>query len=81
MLRGTIEKANRFHPQIANAIRKRDGKKAQELIAAHIEAVKRAWEAYDRTKRSEDFTAAPPRRTGPETKAKSRPGTARKKAG
>ncbi len=81
MLRGTIEKANRFHPQIAKAIRKRDGEKAQELIAAHIEAVKRAWEAYDRTKRSEALTAAPPRRTGPATKAKSRPGTARKKAG
>jgi len=81
MLRGTIEKANRFHPQIAKAIRKRDGEKAQELIAAHIEAVKRAWEAYDRTKRSEALTAAPPRRTGPATKAKSQPGTARKKAG
>jgi len=64
MLRGTIEKANRFHPRIAAAIRKRDGNKAQELIAAHIEAVKRAWEAYDRTKRSESATAASPRRPG-----------------
>lgn len=80
MLQGTIEKANRFHPQIAKAIRKRDGKKAQELIAGHIDAVKRAWEAYDRTKRSEAVTTLSPRRTGAAAEAKSRPGTARKKA-
>jgi GntR family transcriptional repressor for pyruvate dehydrogenase complex len=79
MLRGTIEKANRFHPQIAKAIRKRDGNKAQELIAAHIEAVKRAWSAYDRSKGSEAVAAPSPRRTGAAAEAKSRPGTARKK--
>jgi GntR family transcriptional repressor for pyruvate dehydrogenase complex len=79
MLRGTIEKTNRFHPQIAKAIRTRDGNKAQELIAAHIEAVKRAWEAYDRTKRSDAAAAPSPRRTTAEAEATSRTGTARKK--
>jgi GntR family transcriptional regulator, transcriptional repressor for pyruvate dehydrogenase complex len=79
MLRGTIEKANRFHPRIAMAIRKRDGEKAQELIAAHIEAVKRAWVAYDRSERNEAATAASPRRTRAAAGAKSRPGAARKK--
>ena len=79
MLQGTIEKAYRFHPQIAEAIRKRDGKKAQVLITAHIETVKRAWEAYDRGKGSGEIAAAPPRRTGAAAEAKSRPGTARKK--
>ena len=81
MLRGTIEKANRFHPQIAKAIRKGDGKKAQELIAAHIEAVKRAWEAYGRTERSEAIGTPLPRRIGAATEAKSRLGAVRKKAG
>jgi GntR family transcriptional repressor for pyruvate dehydrogenase complex len=81
MLQGTIEKAYRFHPQIAKAIRNRDGKKAQALITAHIEAVKRAWEAYDRGKGSGEVAAAPHRRTGTAAEAKSRPGTARKKAG
>lgn len=79
MLRGTIEKANRFHPLIEKAIRNRDGKKAQVLIAAHIEAVKRAWEAYDRTKKSEAVAAASPRRTGAAAKAKSRNGKGRRK--
>jgi len=50
MLQGTIEKAYRFHPLIADAIRRRDGGAAQVLITEHIEAVKRAWEAYDRGK-------------------------------
>jgi GntR family transcriptional repressor for pyruvate dehydrogenase complex len=45
---GTIEKAYRFHPEIAEAIRKRDGYAAQALIMEHIEAVKRAWGEYDR---------------------------------
>jgi GntR family transcriptional repressor for pyruvate dehydrogenase complex len=49
MLQGTIEQADRFHPLIAAAIRARDGNGAQVLIAEHIEAVKRAWGAYDRT--------------------------------
>ena len=80
MLQGTIEKANRFHPQIAKAIRKRDGKKAQELIAAHIEAVKRAWERYDRTKRSGAVAAPSPRRTSAASASKSRAGMAQKKA-
>ena len=79
MLQGTIEKAYRFHPLIAEAIRVRDGKKAQVLITAHIEAVKHAWGAYDRTKRSEAIAAAPPRRTGAAAEAKPRPGTARTK--
>ena len=58
MLQGTIEKANRFHPLIAEAIRKRDGDAAQVLIAEHIEAVKRAWGAYDRDKGSNGKAAA-----------------------
>jgi GntR family transcriptional regulator, transcriptional repressor for pyruvate dehydrogenase complex len=73
MMQGTIEKANRFHPRIATAIRKRDGRKAQELIAAHIEAVKRAWEAFDRTRRSGAAVAA--------AGATPRPGAARKRKG
>jgi GntR family transcriptional repressor for pyruvate dehydrogenase complex len=81
MLQGTIEKAYRFHPQIATAIRKRDGSKAQLLITAHIEAVKRAWCKYDREKGNGATAAASPRRTGGATAAKSRSGTARKKAG
>lgn len=51
MLQGTLETANRYHPLIADAIRNRDGNAAQVLMAEHIEAVKRAWGAYDRTKR------------------------------
>lgn len=50
MMKGTIEKAYRFHPLIAEAIRKRDGGTAQILITEHIETVKRAWGAYDRAK-------------------------------
>ena len=80
MMQGTIEKANRFHPLIANAIRKGDGNKTQELIAAHIETVKRAWETYDRAKRIEAVAATSPRRTGATAEAKSRPGKARTKA-
>jgi GntR family transcriptional repressor for pyruvate dehydrogenase complex len=79
MLRGTIEKAYRFHPQIAEAIRQRDAAAAQILISEHIEAVKRAWEAYDRTKGSEAIAAGSPRRAGGATKAKSGAGTTRKK--
>jgi GntR family transcriptional repressor for pyruvate dehydrogenase complex len=79
MLQGTIGKAYRFHPKIAEAIRQRDGAAAQILITEHIEAVKRAWEAYDRTKRSEAVAAASPRRAGAAAEAKSRPGTARKR--
>jgi GntR family transcriptional repressor for pyruvate dehydrogenase complex len=79
MLQGTIEKAYRFHPQIAEAIRQRDGATAQILITEHIEAVKRAWEAYDRGKGNGAIAATPPRRTGAAAEAKSRPGTARKK--
>lgn len=48
MLQGTLEMANRYHPLIADAIGKRDGNAAQTLMAEHIEAVKRAWGAYDR---------------------------------
>ncbi len=81
MLQGTIEKAYRFHPQIAKAIRDRDGKKTQVLITAHIETVKRAWEAYDRGKGNGAAAAASSRRTSAAAEAKSRPGTARKKAG
>lgn len=81
MLQGTIEKAYRFHPQIAEAIRQRDAAAAQILISEHIEAVKRAWEGYDRTKRSEAIAAGSPRRAGVAAEEKSRPGTARKKAG
>ena len=81
MLQGTIEKAYRFHPQIANAIRMRDGHKTQILITAHIEAVKRAWSKYDREKGIGATAVVPPRRTGSATAAKSRSGTARKKAG
>lgn len=56
MLQGTIEQANRYHPLIAEAIRKRDGNGAQVLMAEHIEAVRRAWGAYDRTKRKRGGT-------------------------
>jgi GntR family transcriptional repressor for pyruvate dehydrogenase complex len=63
MLQGTIEKAYRFHPQIAKAIRKRDGNRAQVLITAHIEAVKRAWCKFDREKRNGAPTGASPRRS------------------
>jgi GntR family transcriptional repressor for pyruvate dehydrogenase complex len=78
MLQGTIEKAYRFHPRIAEAIRQRDGAAAQILITEHIEAVKRAWEAYNRGKGNGANTAAPPRRDDAAAEAKSRPGTARK---
>jgi len=79
MLQGTIEKAYRFHPQIAEAIRQRDGATAQILITEHIEAVKRAWETYDRGKGNGAIAAASPRRTGAAIEAKSRSGTAREK--
>jgi GntR family transcriptional regulator, transcriptional repressor for pyruvate dehydrogenase complex len=52
MLRGTIERAYRFHPAIAAALRKRDGPAARTLIMDHIESVKKAWSAYDRKKTS-----------------------------
>lgn len=79
MLQGTIEKAYRFHPQIAKAIRMRDGKKAQDLITAHIEAVKRAWSEYDLGKGAREKSTETTRgtRKGP----KARRGTAGKPAG
>ncbi|MEW6719198.1 MAG: FCD domain-containing protein [Thermodesulfobacteriota bacterium] len=52
MLKGTIDRANRYHTLLAEAIRKRDGIAAQTVIAEHIEAVKRAWGAYDRNRGS-----------------------------
>jgi DNA-binding FadR family transcriptional regulator len=58
MLQGTLEQANRYHPLIADAIRKRDGNAAQVLMAEHIESVKRAWGAYDRNQGNK------PRRAG-----------------
>ncbi len=58
MLQGTLEQANRYHPLIAEAIRKRDGNAAQVLMAEHIEAVKRAWGAYDRSKSEKERRAA-----------------------
>jgi GntR family transcriptional regulator, transcriptional repressor for pyruvate dehydrogenase complex len=80
MLQGTIEKAYRFHRQIAEAIMQRDGATAQILITEHIEAVKRAWEAYDRGNGNGANAASSPRRAGAATGAKPRPGTERKKA-
>ena len=61
MLKGTIEKAYRFHPQIAEAIRKRDGYAAQVLITEHLEAVKRAWSGFDRAQNSAGKGTAPAR--------------------
>jgi GntR family transcriptional repressor for pyruvate dehydrogenase complex len=81
MMQGTIEKANRFHPRIATAIRMRDGMKAQELIASHIEAVKRAWVAFDRSRRGADASPVSPRRARAEDETKSRPAVARKENG
>jgi GntR family transcriptional regulator, transcriptional repressor for pyruvate dehydrogenase complex len=52
MLYGTIEKAYHFHRLIAEAIRQRDSGTAQILVTEHIEAVKRAWETYDRGRRT-----------------------------
>jgi GntR family transcriptional repressor for pyruvate dehydrogenase complex len=64
MLQGTIEQANRYHPLIAEAIRNGDGNAAQALISEHIEAVKRAWGAYDRSRGTATGTrAGSPRRT------------------
>lgn len=48
MLKGTIEMASRFHPEIADALRRRDGPSARLLMSEHIDAVKRAWTAFDR---------------------------------
>lgn len=65
MLKGTIEKAYRFHPQIAEAIRKRDGYAAQVLITEHLEAVKRAWSEFDRHRNGggkKDASAPGPRK-------------------
>jgi GntR family transcriptional repressor for pyruvate dehydrogenase complex len=72
MMRGTIEKAYRFHRLIAEALRQRDGNAAQILVTEHIEAVKRAWEAYDQGKNSKGRQAVsrPPRRP---SRAKRRP--------
>ncbi|MBE0603995.1 MAG: FadR family transcriptional regulator [Deltaproteobacteria bacterium] len=74
MLQGTLEDANRYHPLIASAIRKREGNAAQVLMAEHIEAVKRAWGAYDRNKESKARQAASrqpgPGRTNPKRRVK-----------
>ncbi len=72
MLHGTIEKAYRFHRLIAEAIRKKDGSTAQILVTEHIEAVKRAWEAYDRGKADSKRTAATRRPRKP-ARARRRP--------
>ncbi len=48
MLQGTIEKAYKFHPEIAAALKRRDGDEAQILIVEHIEAVKKAWREFDK---------------------------------
>ena len=47
MLRGTIEKAHRYHPRIAAALRARDGISAKALIVEHLESVMKAWSALD----------------------------------
>ncbi len=79
MLQGTLEQANHYHPLIADAIRKREGDAAQVLMAEHIEAVKRAWGAYDRnqvTKARQAASRRPgskdavPRRTTPKRRVK-----------
>jgi GntR family transcriptional repressor for pyruvate dehydrogenase complex len=62
MLQGTIEKAYRFHRLIAEAIRQKDGSAAQILVTEHIEAVKRAWEVYDRGKANAGGRSTTPRR-------------------
>lgn len=72
MLQGTIEKAYRFHRLIAEAIRQQDGNTAQILVTEHIEAVKRAWEAYDRGKGTARRTARS-RRPRRATAARRRP--------
>ncbi len=64
MLQGTLAQANRYHPLIAEAIRKRDGNAAQVLMAEHIEAVKRAWGAYDRNQATRERRKSA-RRPGP----------------
>jgi GntR family transcriptional regulator, transcriptional repressor for pyruvate dehydrogenase complex len=50
MMRGTLQRAYRFHPAIAEALKRRDGSAAQTLIVNHIESVKRAWNALDKRK-------------------------------
>jgi hypothetical protein len=71
-MRGTIEKAYRFHRLIAEALRQRDGSTAQILVTEHIEAVKRAWEAYDRDKKYTERQAVDRRPRRP-PRAKRRP--------
>lgn len=71
MLQGTIEKAYRFHRLIAEALRERDGSTAQILVTEHIEAVKRAWETYDRGKISTE-RRTPARRPRKPPRAKRR---------
>ena len=48
MLRGTIQRAYRYHPKIAAALRARDGLSAQALISDHLDSVMKAWSAFDR---------------------------------
>jgi GntR family transcriptional regulator, transcriptional repressor for pyruvate dehydrogenase complex len=50
MLRGTLQRAYRFHPAIAEALKRRNGPAAQTLIMDHIESVKKAWNAFDKRK-------------------------------
>ena len=50
MMQGTLQRAYRFHPAIAEALKRRDGSAAQTLIVDHIESVKRAWNALDKRK-------------------------------
>ena len=58
MLQGSSDRAHRYHSLLAEAIRNRDGSAAQTVISEHIEAVKRAWGAYDRTRESKERQAA-----------------------
>jgi GntR family transcriptional repressor for pyruvate dehydrogenase complex len=50
MMQGTLQRAYRFHPTIAEALKRRDGSAAQTLIVDHIESVKKAWKALDKRK-------------------------------
>ena len=58
MLRGTIERAYRFHPAIAAALARRDAPAAQALIMDHIESVQQAWSAFDKRRGVQRKSAA-----------------------
>jgi GntR family transcriptional repressor for pyruvate dehydrogenase complex len=49
LMEGAVEQAHRFHRLIAEAIRQGDGGSAQILVTEHIDRVKRAWIAYERS--------------------------------